>query len=311
MEPKVNYTLVGLFVVRLGAAILIVVLWLGKSGYRGRYERYYAYTRDSVSGLSVNAAVKYRGVEVGRVKEIILNPDNPEQVRLTLDIAQGTPIKDDTVALLDMQGLTGLATVNLTGGSRNSPPLKSQPGQEYPVIKTGPSFLVRLDQAGTRLITNLTSITEDLRHVMDDQNQAALRQILGDLAKVTESLAARRDRLNEGITSASHAMENMAQITDKMNEQLPALIKSLDSSAGGLQEMSKEVTRTSATMNGFLNQAQPQIEQFTGQTLVQAGNLVGELRQLTATIQKVASQLEREPNSLIFGRVAPRKGPGE
>lgn len=311
MEPKVNYTLVGLFVVLLGAAILIVVLWLGKSGYRGRYERYYAYTRESVSGLSVNAAVKYRGVEVGRVKEIILNPDNPEQVRLTLDIAQGTPIKEDTIAVLDLQGLTGLATVNLTGGSRNSPPLKPQPGQYHPVIKTGPSFLVRLDQASTRLITNLTGITEDVRHVMDDQNQAALRQILGDLAKVTESLAARRDRLNEGITSASHAMGNMVQITDKMNEQLPALVKSLDGSAGALQEMSKEVTRTSATLNGVLSQAQPQIEQFTGQTLGQAGNLVSELRQLTATIQKLASQLEREPNSVIFGRAAPRKGPGE
>ncbi len=311
MEPKVKYTLVGLFVLFLGATMLVVVLWLGKSGYRGTYERYYAYTRESVSGLSVNAAVKYRGVEVGRVKEIILNPDNPEEVRLTLDIAAGTPIKQDTVAVLDLQGLTGLATVDLTGGSRNSPPLKAQPGQEYPVIKTGPSFFVRLDQASTRLITNLTSVTEDLRHVIDEQNQAALRQILENLAKVTQTLAARRDRLDEGITSASHAMENVVQMTNKMNEQLPAVIQSLSNSASALQEMSKEVSRTSATMNGVLNQAQPQIEQFTGQTLVQAGDLVGELRQLTSTLQKLAWQVEREPNSLIFGRAAPRKGPGE
>ncbi len=311
MEPKVNYTLVGLFVVLFGVAIVVVVLWLGKYGYRGTYERYYAYTRDSVSGLSVNSAVKYRGVEVGRVKQIILNPDNPEEVRLTLDIAEGTPIKEDTVAVLDFQGLTGLATVDLRGGSRNSPALKKQPGREYPVIKTGPSFLVRLDQASTRLITNLTSVTEDLRHVMDEQNQAALRQILGDLAKVTQTLADRRDRLSQGITSASHAMDNMVQITDQMNAQLPALVKSLDGSARALQEMSNEVTRTSATMNGVLNKAQPEIEQFTGQTLAEAGNLISELRQLTGTMQKLASQVERQPNSLIFGRATPRKGPGE
>ncbi len=311
MEPKVNYTLVGLFVVFLGAAILVVMLWLGKSGYRGAYERYYAYTRESVAGLSVNAAVKYRGVEVGRVKEIILNPENPEEVRLTLDIAQGTPIKEDTVAVLDVQGLTGLAIVDLTGGSRGSQPLEARAGQEYPVIKTGSSFLVRLDQASTRLITNLTSVTEDLHSVIDTQNRAALRQILGDVAKVTRTLAARRDPLDQGIASASQTLENLVQITNKVNERLPALMESLGSSASALQDMSKQVTRTSAAVDGVLNQAQPQIEQFTGQTLVQAGYLVGELRQLTATLQKLAWQLEREPNSLIFGRAASPRGPGE
>src|SRR5574341_1438561 len=116
MEPKVNYTLVGLFVVLFTAGLVSVVLWLGKGEYRMAYDRYYAYMTESVSGLSVNSPVKYRGVEVGRVKEIILNPDNPEEVRLTLDIARGTPVKEDTLAALDIQGLTGLAIVNLAGG---------------------------------------------------------------------------------------------------------------------------------------------------------------------------------------------------
>ena len=82
MEPKVNYLLVGLFVVVLGATSLLVVLWLSKGDYRGVYDRYYTYMRESVSGLSIDSSVRYRGVEVGRVKEIILDPDNPEEVRL-------------------------------------------------------------------------------------------------------------------------------------------------------------------------------------------------------------------------------------
>jgi phospholipid/cholesterol/gamma-HCH transport system substrate-binding protein len=141
MEPKVNYTLVGLFVVLFTAALVGVVLWLGNGEYRTSYDRYYAYMQESVSGLSVNSPVKYRGVEVGRVKEIVLNPDNPEEVRLTMDIARGTPVKADTLAVLDTQGLTGLAIVNLTGGSRESPPLEAKPDQIYPVIKSGPSLL--------------------------------------------------------------------------------------------------------------------------------------------------------------------------
>jgi phospholipid/cholesterol/gamma-HCH transport system substrate-binding protein len=111
MNTKVNYVVVGAFVVVLGAAVLAIVLWLGKSDYRGVYDRYYAYMQESVAGLSVNSTVKYRGVDVGRVKDIVLNPENPQEVRLTLDILHATPIKIDTVAVLETQGLTGLATV--------------------------------------------------------------------------------------------------------------------------------------------------------------------------------------------------------
>ena len=92
MEPKVNYILVGSFVVFLGTAVLVGILWLGKTDYRGSYDRYEAYMRESVAGLSVNSNVKYRGVDVGRIKTIALNPTNPEEVLLTMDIMHGTPI---------------------------------------------------------------------------------------------------------------------------------------------------------------------------------------------------------------------------
>ena len=85
MEPKVNYILVGAFVVLLGATILGAIFWLGKTDYRGIYDRYYVYTRESVAGLSVDSTVKYRGVDVGRVKQVILNPENAEEVRQLLE----------------------------------------------------------------------------------------------------------------------------------------------------------------------------------------------------------------------------------
>ena len=92
MEPKVNYTLVGLFVALLGTALMAGVLWLSRTDYRGVYDRYYTYMTESVSGLSADSAVKYRGVDVGRVKEIVLNPKNPEEVRIALDLVRGTPV---------------------------------------------------------------------------------------------------------------------------------------------------------------------------------------------------------------------------
>ena len=137
-----------------GATVLSAVLWLGKTDYRGIYDRYYVYTRESVAGLSVDSTVKYRGVDVGRVKEVILNPDNSEEVRVTLDIVGGTPVKTDTQAVLVTQGLTGLVTLNLTGGKQRPPPLTSVAGQVYPVIRAFPALFGRLDGTLAKLLSD-------------------------------------------------------------------------------------------------------------------------------------------------------------
>ncbi len=320
MEPKVNYVLVGAFVVLLGASMLGVVMWLAKSDYRGAYERYYVYTQESVSGLSVNSTVKYRGVDVGRVKEIVLNPENPEEVRLTLDILGGTPIKTDTVAVLVTQGLTGLVTLNLNGGSRDAPSLTPEGGQEYPVIKSAPSLFGRLDmaisrllsdQGVTRLLTNLTDLSQNATAVLDEENRAAVKQMLKDLSEMTRTVAARNESLDRGVVNAAKAAENLAEMTDRLTKEMPALLARIGKSAAAVQTMTEELAKTSHSVGEVVRDSRPEIQQFTRQTLSDTGQLVGELRQLTSTLQQVARQLEQEPNALVFGRRPSGRGPGE
>ena len=320
MEPRVNYVVVGAFVAVLGAAVLAVVLWLGKFDYRGVYDRYYVYMQESVAGLSVDSAVKYRGVDVGIVKDIVLNPENPEEVRLTLDILHATPVKTDTVALLEMQGLTGLARVNLNGGSREAPTLEAAPGQKYPVIKAGPSLLFRLDMAISRLLSeegltkllaNLNILSQNATAVVDEDNRASLRQILKDLSELTQTLAARSGGVDKGVRSASQAAENLAAMTETMNKQMPALLERVNKSAVALQTMTEELAHTGRVVRSAVQESSPDIEQFTRQTLSETGALVTELRALTGTLQRVARQLEQEPSSLVLGTKTPQRGPGE
>jgi phospholipid/cholesterol/gamma-HCH transport system substrate-binding protein len=284
------------------------------------YDRYYAYTRESVAGLSVNSSVKYRGVDVGRVKDIMLNPENPEEVRLTIDILQGTPIKTDTVAVLETQGLTGLATLNLTGGSRDAPTLEVAPGQEYPVIKTGPSLFMRLDtaisrllseQGFTNLLANLNQLSQNATAVVDEDNRAAIRQILKDLSELTQTLAARHEQVDRGVLSASQAADNLAKLTETMNKQMPLLLDRVNKSAAAVQVMTEELARTGKTVSGLVKETKPDLEQFSRNTLAETSLLVAELRQLTATLNRVAQDLEREPNALVLGRAPRPKGPGE
>ena len=320
MDPKVNYILVGAFVVLLGATILGAIFWLGKTDYRGVYDRYYVYTRESVAGLSVDSTVKYRGVDVGRVKEVILNPENAEEVRVTLDIVGGTPIKTDTQAVLVTQGLTGLVTLNLTGGAREAPPLMPVAGQAYPVIQSVPSLFGRLDgtlakllsdQGLSNLVANLNGLAQNASSALDENNRTVLKQILKDLSVVTKVLAERSGQIDRGVQQAAQAADQSARVTEQLVKQLPALVDRLSRSAAGLQQMTEELSRTSRSVGEMVGASRPGIEQFSRQTLADTGLLVTELRQLTATLNRVAQQVERQPNVLVLGRSGQPKGPGE
>ena len=320
MEPKVNYVLVGSFVAVLGAAVLAGILWLGKTDYRGAYDRYEAYMRESVAGLSVNSTVQYRGVDVGRVKSITLNPDNPEEVLLTLNIARGTPIKTDTIAVLDTQGLTGLATIDLTGGSREAPPLQALDGQEYPVIETGPSLFFRMDEAISRLLSEkgLTKLLHDLgtvakgaAEVLDEENRTALKRTIKDLSDVAQTVAAHKAQIEQGLNGAARSADNLVKTTASLNEHVPVLLARINKSAAALDTLTEELAKTSKVVGAVMNETRPELQQFSRQTMPEIGLLVTELRQLASTLTRVARDLEREPNSLVFGRTAPPRGPGE
>lgn len=299
MEARVNYARVGLFVVLLGAALVAMIVWLGKGASRRDFNYYHVYVRESVTGLNVNASVKYLGVNVGYLKELAVDPEDPAQVRLTLAISLDAPVKEDTVAYLEFQGLTGIALVNLTGGGRASPPLTVRPGERYPVIKNVPSLYARLNEGLQHLLSNptlpqlaanLNGLAADSRSLVDEENRAAFRRLLAETGKIAGSL----DRM----TGAAEA-------------RLPAMLDHLQESARSLREMSSEAAEASAAVKRLVDQNRAGVEAFTGQTLTESALLIAELRQLTASSKRLVSQLEREPNALIFGQSRRPTGPGE
>jgi phospholipid/cholesterol/gamma-HCH transport system substrate-binding protein len=140
MNPRVSYTLAGLFVLLLGGGLVTAIVWLSSATTDQRYEPYVAYFYESVGGLNPNASVTYRGVRVGQVRDIQLDRERPERVRVLLDIEEGTPVKTDTVAILVTQGITGLAHVELTGGSSEAPLIGRGSAEDIPEIPTRPSL---------------------------------------------------------------------------------------------------------------------------------------------------------------------------
>jgi phospholipid/cholesterol/gamma-HCH transport system substrate-binding protein len=308
MEAKVNYAIVGAFVLVLGVALIAGVLWLSSGGaYRKVYDTYRAYMTESVSGLTPDAPVRYRGVEIGRVRKIEFAANNIEQVQLTMEIERGTPVKTDTIAVLRVQGLTGIAYVELSGGHRDSPALEALHGEPYPVIGTAPSLMVRLDATLTMLLANLTRTSENLNAVMDEDNRRAFKHALADVEVLTRTVAARAGALDAALAGAARTFDNATQVT----VQMPQLIEKVQRSADAFERMSNEVAGAGASAKSTLDAARGDLRQFAAETLPEVRQLVSDVRDLANSMRQLSDELEQNPSMLLFGKQTKKRGPGE
>ncbi|MEN6584501.1 MAG: MlaD family protein [Sulfuricella sp.] len=306
METKVNYTIVGLFVVLLSTALVAGILWLsGSAEYRKTYDIYLAYMNESVSGLNLNAPVKYRGVEVGRVKKISL--DRGERVRLELQIERGTPIKENTIAVLRVQGLTGIAQVELAGNNRDAPPLEAKPGEEYPVIRTGPSLLARMDTAVTDLLSSLNRVSNSINGILDEENRRNFKKLVADMAMLSDTLAARKSSVDATLQGVARSADNAA----KASAELPQLMERMAKSAEALEKMAGDASRASASVRKTMGGVDGGVIQLTDRVVPELDQTLREMRELSASFKRLSEEVGRNPNMLLLGKQPAAPGPGE
>jgi len=308
MEDKVNYTLVGIFVLGLGAALVVAVLWLAAGlNTQKKYEPYQSVIKESVAGLSVAAPVKYLGVDVGKVSEIAIDPQNSRQVRVKFLIERGTPIKQDTEAVMKSQGLTGIAYIELSGGSVGSPPLLATSDVPVPLIRSKPSLSARLEDVLTSVLANVNRTAANLDAVLDAGNRAALKQTLADTASLVHALAAQQGTISAGIADGARTAKNAARASDRLG---PA-IERIATSADALRKMGSDISRTSDSASRTVDTAASGVQQIVTETLPELQRLLAEMNALSASVRSLSEQTERNPSSLIRGAPQRQPGPGE
>ena len=308
METKVNYAVVGAFVLVLGSALLAGILWIASGGsLQKKYDLYLAIEEESVAGLNVNAPVKYNGVDVGKVKNIQLDLEHPQRVLLLLAIERGTPIKQDTVAVLKVQGLTGIAYLELNGGALTALPLLAEEGEPCPVIQTKPSLGARLETILTNVLAKLDTTSNNVNAVLSDENRKALSSALADIAAVTHTLAARTEALDSVVADAARTMKNTASISARIGPTLDRI----DESADAVRRMGDEVAAASTSAGQTVNSVGGDLQRVTHDALPELQSLMSEMQVLAASLRRLSEQTERNPSSLIFGKSPPPPGPGE
>lgn len=292
MESRVNYIVVGIFVVLFSIGLAGFVFWLEKYGVEENYRYYKTFIEESVSGLSRDASVKYRGVDVGIVESIRINPENSEEVELLLRVQKETPIKEDMAVILKFYGLTGLAFIEITGGSKESPLLKPQNG-EIPVIKSVPSIHTKLNESLPDIAQNLTTVLGELATLLNEENLTNIRELIENIKEISTYIRNYNDDIGllikKGVIVEDKAISSLNKVADAADE-----IKQL---AGGIEKS--------------LHRGDYNIREMSSSIFEQINELLDELQALSAKLEEVVLSIQRNPRDLFFKQTTPKLGPGE
>ena len=223
METRANYILVGSFVLLMTVSLLGFVMWLAKFQFDTKFSSYDIFFTESVTGLRAGGAVRYSGVQVGEIVFIGLDKNHPERVRALIEVDATTPVKLDTVASLESQGLAGGRYILLSGGAPHTPRLEAEANQKRPVIPSRPSTLQQVLDSAPELVESANLLLTRASQLLDEHNLANVAQTLENVNSISASLAGRGDEIGQLIADAAGTMENLRGATGSMNELAVAL----------------------------------------------------------------------------------------
>lgn len=294
MESRVNYTIVGLFVILLTSALLFFIYWLTKQYGEQAYDHYYVHLTESVAGLNTDAAVKYRGVDVGTVIHIGLNPANPEEVELLLKIEQHTPVKTDTTAAINFYGITGLAYIELKGFDKDAPLLKeAHVSDDIPVIPSRPSTFTRIDQSLSLLAEKIGHTLDGINRVLGDENQQNFASLLAE----TSGLAS-------DLRSEVAGIGKLIEDGQLMESEVTDAFASVNAASVSVSQMASRLEAVSAEFGAEMNSGMRS-------SFHALRRLLADMDRLTGRLQHTIEKLDASPADLLFKRSQPRPGPGE
>jgi len=307
LESKTNYTIVGLVVLLLLAALLSAGLWLSVGFNQKEYTNYTVYLSESVAGLSEQSPVKFNGVQVGFVKKIQLNTNDPRQVELTLSVEKDIPITTSTTATLISQGITGVANIGLAASSSELTPIKRMEGEPYPVIPARPSLFNQIDSIIKDVSENVNKLSVQTQKIFNQQNAQYIQETLANIDEVTSVLSKNSKNLQDSIHNMDVFLANLAKISNEFPGTVTDFrqgVKKFNSLANYMSTASQDVSK--AMMSG-----KNTFEQLSQQTVPSITTLLQRLNTISANLEQVSNEMRQNPSVVVRGTAPPKKGPGE
>jgi phospholipid/cholesterol/gamma-HCH transport system substrate-binding protein len=308
METRANYLLVGTFVLLILVGITVFFLWLARFQFDVEFTRYDIRFQGSVSGLKVGSSVELNGVLVGEVIYIQIDPEHVETVLVTIEVPSTTPVREDTLAKLQIKGITGGVNIQLAGGTQEAPPLVPKPGKKRAVITAQASALEQLLEDAPELLEGLQVLVSRASALLNEDNQAAFADSLENVSALTGALAARTDDIDALFDSASQTMANLRDASNALKTTAGTINETVDRNEPEVAALIDDLRKSATTMTRVSNEVEALIAEnreplrdFTTEGLYELTNFLSEARALIDGLNRVTTQVERDPARFIFG----------
>jgi phospholipid/cholesterol/gamma-HCH transport system substrate-binding protein len=308
MENKAHAMAAGIFVVVVTALLIGLAAWLTRD--TGKRDSYEISTRETLTGLQTQAAVRYRGVDVGKVASIGFDPQVPGNVLLRLEIDREAPVTADTFATLSYQGITGLAFIQLDDNGQPAPRLVRDDGHP-PRIPLKPGLLAKLAAKGEAILERVDQATARVDQLLGDENQRRFSSALDNLgtaAADASRLAQRLDatiakRVDPALAEASSTLRSVRKSADEVEKAAA----DFGQTARRLNDKDGPMDRLAEGSQALSHAA----DSFNAATLPRVNRVTEETSRAVRQLSRAVININENPQSLIFGAGPVVPGPGE
>jgi len=315
MENKSHAMAAGIFVLVLTAMLIGLAVWLTRDS--GSYHDYELTTGDTVTGLQLQAPVRFKGVPVGKVTRIGFDPQVPGNVLVRLAVREGTPVTPTTFASLAYQGVTGLAFVQLDDDDQPQPQVR--PGEDgIDRLPIKPSQLGKLTESAPAILAQVEEATRRANDVMSDANQKRIADALDNIGLAAANAAALTGRIEATLTQR---VDPALAAMPRTFEQATATLRSLQGAATEISGAANQIGSTAQRLNapdgpldrlaegtGALSHA---VDVIGTTTLPRINRVTDDASRAMRQLSRTVTGINDNPQSLIFGNGQARPGPGE
>lgn len=307
MENRSHALMTGIFTIALLVATILVGLWFNRD--KTELVPYEIVTTQSIPGLNPQATVRYRGLEVGRVDEIVFDPRVTGQILIKLSVDAASPITSTTYATLGYQGVTGIAFIQLDDERTGSPRLATN-GERIARIPLRPGLLDQLEDRGLAILEKAEKVTASLDELLSEDNRARMVGAFESVDRAADAYAAIPERLDPVLDQLPGLVKKVDRSMDSIDTlatSATSMTRNYDQLATRLQAPDGPIERLNTTI-GAPGAATSELEL---ETLPHVVRMTDEARASLRAVRRTANSFSDRPQSILFGTPGDAPGPGE
>jgi len=300
MERNANYGLVGLVSLILFVGLVVFVFWLAKLQFTRDYDVYDILFTEPVRGVSEGGEVHFNGIKVGEVTKLALDRRDPSRVIARIRVTSETPIRVDSRATLEPQGVTGVNYIQLTAGTPSKKLLKDTvPKDVVPVILSQKSTLSDLIEGGGTVLSRTIEALDRVNRVLSDENIRTFTATLNDVQAVSAELRERKEVIadaDRALQSAQQAADSVTKLANSTNDLVNGDGKRTLKEAADAATQVKAAATDARTMIGKL---EGPTSDFAANGLPQLTATIVQLQQSAEALERLTNEIQQNPRGLV------------